>query len=97
MEQRVKLTCLRKEPLGRADRGPGLATDRGGGKERFFVAMAGGKEEQGWEAQCLGEQNRLEQELLGADSDTLSGPRSHLAAWGPALLHRHVWSGSGEF
>lgn len=66
-------------------------------KERFFVAMAGGKEEQGWEAQCLGEQNRLEQELLGADSDTLSGPRSHLAAWGPALLHRHVWSGSGEF
>jgi hypothetical protein len=31
MEQRVKLTCLRKEPLGRADRGPGLATDRGGG------------------------------------------------------------------
>lgn len=23
----MKLACLRKEPLGRADRGPGLATD----------------------------------------------------------------------
>lgn len=29
-----------------------------------------------------------------ADADTLTEPRSHLAAWGPALFHRCVWSGS---
>lgn len=43
-----------------------------------------------------GKADSLEQRLLGgrADSDTLTEPRSRLAAWGPALLHRHVRSGS---
>lgn len=52
MEQCVKCVCLRKGPLGRADRGPGLATDHAGAcgpwtatveeRERLFVAAGAG-------------------------------------------------------
>lgn len=49
----------------------------------------------GWEAQRLGKQTSLErgswESYAGND---FTEPRSRLAAWGAALVHRHVWSGS---